>query len=304
MLLQIHKDQAWQATPLEAEVAILMERAFQEYAAIVAEAPDDAGAHARAERVLMDRWRDAVGRVLLGAGHDAAAAVRMPVGLFTLTAPEVQLWLAAHGADMVTQVSDTTRETIKGITIRGNIEGLSTKERTRMLREVVPLLPQHAASIEKRLAAALAGGASERDAVTTAGREARRLLRWRAKTIAITETSAGHNGGMQLAWSTAKDAGYLLPETRKVWLYLPEGDIVCATCKPWDGLEAAVDEVFSKGGRDILHPPIHPRCHCKMGLVTRFDRAHPWHRVTVVTVQRSALTSFTGSEKNPARTPI
>lgn len=286
MLLQIHKDQAWQATPLEAEVALLLERAFQEYAAIIADAPDDTSAHERAEKLFVQRWRDAVGRVLLGAGTDAAEQLRMS---FNLTAPEVQLWLSAHGADMVTQVSETTRETIKGITTRGYLEGLNTKEQTRMLREVVPLLPQHARSVEMRLAAALAGGASERDAVTTAGREARRLQRWRARMIARTETMAGQNGGTQLAWGIAKDAGYLLPETRKVWISTPEGSRTCDICRPWDGLETGVDEVFSKGGREILHPPLHPHCRCTMGLVTRLDRAHPWHRTTLTVPIRKAL---------------
>lgn len=269
MLLQIHKDQAWQPTPLEAEVARLMEDAFREYAATIAESPGDLAAMERAESRLARRWRDVVSRVLQGAGQDASAAIGTS---FLMQNPAVEAWLAENGAKLVTQVSETTRQTIQDITRRGYINELTTREQSRLLREVVPLIPQHALSVEQRLATRLAQGWTERDAVTDAGREARRLQRWRADMIARTETMAGQNGGLSLAWQQADADGYLLPETRREWIATPEGTRTCELCKPWDGVQARVGEPFKRAGREIMHPPLHPHCRCTMGLRTQMTR--------------------------------
>jgi SPP1 gp7 family putative phage head morphogenesis protein len=148
---------------------------------------------------------------------------------FDVTNPRAVEWIKQHTADLVADVSETTREAIRNL-----VEDAFTEQ-----YDVDELADQ----IE--------------DLVGDAGR---------ADTIARTETIRASNQGQQEAWDQAVDAGLLTGSEQQEWIVTPD-DRLCPVCEPLDGVTVGLDESFSVDGDEIDGPPAHPNCRCTVGLV-------------------------------------
>lgn len=126
-------------------------------------------------------------------------------------------WAKKHAAEMVKDVTKTTREDIKDAIVNAFQKGT--------LRSAYE------------------------DILEAVGDKAR------ANLIARTESMRAANGGQREAWQQAQDEGLLPKRARKVWIYTDDGS-VCDECTELDGKRAPLDGEYPDDGGEgpPLHP--------------------------------------------------
>jgi SPP1 gp7 family putative phage head morphogenesis protein len=87
----------------------------------------------------------------------------------------------------------------------------------------------------------------------------------RAETIARTEVMQAANDGQLEAWDQAQEDGLLTGQEQKEWIVTPD-DRLCPVCEPMDGVTVGIDEDFDVDGDEMEGPPAHPNCRCTIGL--------------------------------------
>jgi hypothetical protein len=137
------------------------------------------------------------------------------------------------------------------------------------IKDSVGLLPAHQIAVDRYRMNLLANGASEDKANAQAAQYAGRLLDYRTKMIARTESRMAVNQGQILIWQEGMRQGYISKMSQKVWVV--DGD-PCEICLPMDGQSVPVDEPwqvdFGKEGILPIYNPTetHPHCMCGMEL--------------------------------------
>jgi SPP1 gp7 family putative phage head morphogenesis protein len=89
----------------------------------------------------------------------------------------------------------------------------------------------------------------------------------RADLIARTETMQAANDGQLDAWDQAQEAGLLTGDEKKEWITTPD-DRICPICDDMDGEQVGLDEEFDVDGDSLDGPPAHPNCRCTVGLTS------------------------------------
>jgi SPP1 gp7 family putative phage head morphogenesis protein len=188
---------------------------------------------------------------------------------FSLVSPHAVTWAATSSAQLVTGVTEGTRDAIRLVMEHAMASGESVYDtRTALLlRRVIGLTERQAGSVEafgQRLAEQ---GLGAEEIASRSDRYAQALLRQRAQMIARTETIASANEGQQAAWREAKAQGLIEEDrTRRVWMTADDDRVDTEICEPLDGQEATLDGVFPGG---LFKPPAHPQCRCSVALVIR-----------------------------------
>ncbi len=222
-----------------------------------------------ADDTLRKDWEKVINSAATRAGEQAAEAVGSE---FLIDNPYTTAWLATHGSELITHISDETREAVRRAIWEGVADHRAPKQIAADLRKqnLVGLLPQHLQAVLTQKAAWLAEGYAEWEVAEMAATYADDLLNYRTMNIARTEVIRGLAQGTQDSWLVARQEGLLLPQTRKVWLSAKGDKRTCPICKDLHRVEAPLDGAFiSPGGYTAHIPPAHPGCRCSMGLVTR-----------------------------------
>ena len=219
----------------------------------------------------------------------ATAAARPEVASFGIELNRVNeravRWATRHAAEQVTAISGTTRRSVNDAIVGAMREGVGAKPLARHLESLIGLTPGHAKAVDRLFRSFdLDDPGQVRQALKVAGRKADKLLRWRAETIARTETIRAANMGQQLVWDQALDDGLLLIGAKKVWMATGD-DRTCQICAVLDGETIEVSGEFKVVERAIAFirrgdmftvqtttplprptttrtPPAHPRCRC------------------------------------------
>lgn len=157
------------------------------------------------------------------------AAAKIQGWQFDANSPEAIAWAQDHATDLISGISKTTREDIKGLIDESLHGDLTAADLANQIDELI-------------------------------GDDAR------AETIARTETMRASNAGQQLAWDQAAMQGLLSGNEQKEWIVTPD-DRLCPICEPMDGVTVDLDESFDVDGEEIDEPPAHPNCRCTTGLV-------------------------------------
>jgi hypothetical protein len=200
------------------------------------------------------------------------------VGLvFDRTNPAAIEWVNFHGAELVTQVTSETRQAIRTALDRAFVEGISTRDTARMLRDTIGLTDVQSDAVltlRERLLESpgrlvRAGrtpirvpktGASQQLLDKATRQYADRLLQKRAQTIARHETMTASNEGQRQLWRQAQTTGDL-PRHVRVGVILSTN--ACAICSAMDGETRDIDSTYSGG-----LPPFHIRCTCTEGITS------------------------------------
>lgn len=206
-------------------------------------------------------------QVIEEAMSEGAAATGVPGMSFDRANPEAIRWAKDRAGELVTQVTEQSRAAVRKIIARA-VEGkLTPREAARMIRNVVGLTELQADAVLNLQVRLLSQGKLA-EAVQKAGdRYAARLLRYRAETIARTETVAAANEGQLQLWRQAQANGLLKANARRQWITTPD-ERLCPVCRPLNGKTAPLDGPFPGG---FMNPPAHPNCRCATGL--SFGRA-------------------------------
>ena len=186
---------------------------------------------------------------------------------FDITNPRAVQAARTLGAELVTNVSNTTRTTIRNL-IADVIEGnQSLAEAKKIIRQRAGLLPQHAEAVKRYRDNLVTSGTKAQQANKMADKYARRLLKYRAEMIARTEVSRAMSLGQTETWNQARDNDLIPPDTLRVWITTPD-ERLCSICGPMDGETATLDGVWDTMNGQVSYPSaIHPQCRCSSGLV-------------------------------------
>lgn len=186
--------------------------------------------------------------------------------------PYAVAWAHRYSAQLVTEVSDRTRQAVRYIVERGFREGHAPREMAREIRDVIGLRADQAAAVARFREGLQASGLDAANVERRSANYAEAQLRGRATLIARTETIAAANMGQQLLWEQGVRQGSLSDQTaRKIWITTPDDRLDAKVCEPMpemaENQDLGVDDVFTTGdGRSVKAPPAHPGCRCAMGL--------------------------------------
>lgn len=184
------------------------------------------------------------------------------------TSVYAEVYVREHGAELVTNINEGTRQAIKETISDGVLRGHHPKQIARRLREQVGLLPSHARAVENYRARLLEKGTPLGRVNKMSKKYADKLLRYRAKNIARTEARAARNQARLDSWSESIQKGYLDPGARKVWVISPY-ERTCPICRgELDGKSIPVQDFWeTTSGLRLARPPAHPSCRCTMNLI-------------------------------------
>lgn len=166
--------------------------------------------------------------------------------------PRVVTWASQRAANLITELSATTKEAVRMLIADGLERGTSTKVLAREIRQRVGLRSDQVRSLWRMRS----NGASESEL----NRRVKKMLRQRSELIARTETMRASNEGLRELWRQGKDAGQISPAIRREWIATLD-DV--AQHADNDGVRVGIDETWPWG----YEPGERPNCRCSQGLV-------------------------------------
>lgn len=210
----------------------------------------------------------------------AAGAANQPLtsGLpfvFHTQTPGIRNWIQERGAEFVTSSTVEQKNAIAALLSKKMVEGHTVDELARMIRPCIGLTEGQAKANARYYDSIVANLKKEhprmkqesiqRKAQEAAMKYAERQHRYRAMTIAMTESAFAYNRGADEGVRQAQAQG-LLGAVKKRWCTSGD-DQVCSICQGLEGVELGMDDGFQFKGRQLfagqnLMPPAHPRCAC------------------------------------------
>jgi len=186
---------------------------------------------------------------------------------FDLLNPRAVEFINRHTGELITQITEESRQAIQAIIRRAFEEGGHPYQQARKIRNYIGLTERQMRAVDNYWARLAEDGTRSLKRVNEmADSYSRKLLRYRSKVIARTETMMAANEGQREAWRQAVDEGYLDPaEMEREWIYTPD-ERSCEQCMAMDGKRAPIEGAYEGG---IVGPILHPQCRCTEGLVRR-----------------------------------
>jgi len=239
-------------------------------------------------------FRDAVQATYAAGAKAAVMALPETVSVelsFNLMSKEAQAFLETYDFELIKQITENSREAIRQTILDAFKNGGHPYEQAREIRNVIGLTTNQQKAVEN-FRSALENPSTIPDALSRSLRDGRydptllraaqnqtnlsqaqidkmtdrysqRYLKYRAETIARTETVRASNAGQREVWSQAKDQGLLGDNAMRVWIVSGD-DRTCGDCEDLDGEMAGLNEEFAPG---IMSPPDpHPDCRCTTAL--------------------------------------
>lgn len=192
-------------------------------------------------------------------------------------------WLNRHGAEFVTSCVDEQRKAIAALVTKKMVDGHTVDELSRLIRPCIGLTEQQAkanARYYDNIVTSLREDhprmkeeTIQKKAGEAAQKYAEKQHRYRAMTIAQTESAFAYNWGVDEGIRQAQAQG-LIGEVRKEWSTSGD-DSVCPVCSALDGMEIDMDDEFPIKLKAVFQgqhrlPPAHPRCGCAVKYIEVF----------------------------------
>jgi hypothetical protein len=217
--------------------------------------------------------------LLLTAGGNASSTLRVAriaKFRFDKKQPQAIQWSRGYSAELVTNLSQRARRSVRLAITRGFTEGISVRDTARVIKDSVGLSrPQTDAVINlrtklidktggkvkagSRTIKIPEGGLNVKQIESELKRYAERLTKQRALDIARTETMRVANEGQRQTWIQAIAKGELSGREKRVW-------ITADPCPICAGLEGALADIFGAFPGGLEGPPAHTKCECTQGL--------------------------------------
>ena len=225
---------------------------------------------------LKPTWEQAA-----AAGAAAIAAQATGGWIFDAMGDGITSWIGSHGAEWVTSISDESRAAIQALIGAGTTGQYTVDELARAIRPLVGLTqPQASANLKYYTQVrdhllssnpTMKQETAEKRAKDAAMKYAAKQHRYRAYTIATTETAFAYNFGYSEYIRQAQAAGYMGDGYMVV--DTAADDEVCPICAAMDGKQIPINQPAAKplyAGQTMI-PPFHPRCRC----ATHFEETVP-----------------------------
>lgn len=189
---------------------------------------------------------------------------------FDLSSPRIRTYIDSRTGALVTGIQAETQLIIQDAVARSFSETLTPKEVADQIKSSIGLTVGQERALANYRAGLIEGGSTVDNADELAGSYEGRLLDYRARTIARTETRNAVNNGQLAVWQEGANQGLIDREaTAKEWVV--DGD-PCPVCEPMDGVQVGLDEAwvltYPNGEIKYVQVPSesHPNCFCGMEL--------------------------------------
>lgn len=211
---------------------------------------------------------------LLGELLDAGSRVTLPsIEKATLSysfdreRPESSQWARQAAGTMISQITGEQRNVVREVVSSAALGAGDWGDVARRVQGSIGLTTQQAGWVanhyDRAYLTAIRGGMNATQAAARASDSANRyqtaVHRYRANTIARTETMRAASEGRMQAWNQGITEGFIGANWQKEWI--PESD-ACEICLGLRGKKIRVKDSFSVG-----EPPAHPNCRCDVILV-------------------------------------
>lgn len=200
----------------------------------------------------VDRLREAFGQ----AGDIAAQVLssRLPIAYtFDFTLPRAARLARTQGANLVVEISDDQKDVIRQLIASGIEDGRTVDDTAIMLRSSVGLNSRLTNAVINYSRTLADSGMSASKVTAKSSAYAKQLLRYRTRSISITETQRAVHAGQREAWDQAADKHLFNRHTaERVWIADPGA---CENCAFLNGTTLPYDQEFDG-------PPLHPYCRC------------------------------------------
>ena len=199
---------------------------------------------------------------------NAGKAVEVTWGIkagFDLHNPFIEQAMAQRASGLITTLSLDAEQTLRAVLVQAVADDLPWPRVAQLVQPLIGLSQNQAVAQLKYHAALLKDGITSARANVLTARRAADLVKARAETIARTELTAAANGAQQTLWELAEAQGLVKPGTRRRWITTPD-DRRCPRCEEMHGQTVGLAGMFTQPstGRQVPHPPLHPRCRCAM----------------------------------------
>jgi hypothetical protein len=195
---------------------------------------------------------------------------------FNMRLPDAEKWIEKRAADRIKYINDAKKQTIRDIVLRGFQEGLTSQEQSKLIREHIGLLPAHSKAVDNYRKNLLSSGMDSSSADKLADKYRKKLLKYRADTIALTEGHTAANEGYRFANREAASRGIFPPgKYERYWMVTRQRN-TCEKCGKMSGIRADLPDGNFEG--DGQGPPLHPRCRCTEGIRKKGSPTNAWER--------------------------
>lgn len=178
--------------------------------------------------------------------------------------PHIQRVFDKRAGEWIVKISGDTRDSIKEVVHRQMTQGVSPRQMSEEIRNMVGLYPRLANAHANYVNQLEKKGLHPERVKVLGDRYYQELLTYRAKTIARTETQFMLNRGQLEVWKEGARQGFIPKTAKKVWI--TDGDPCDEICDPMDGEMVGLYDSWSLPNGDEVDIPTesHPNCQCIM----------------------------------------
>jgi len=184
---------------------------------------------------------------------------------YTTGLPETAHWVNEYVGTQIRDISATTLKMVQQVLREGWQAGTAPRALARQLRGVIGLTPRQQRAIERLRGRLEAQGQTAMQVQRSVEQATRQAIKYRAETIARSESVTLANRGSFETMQTAIKSGFVDGNrVRRYWLVTEE--TACPNiCAPIPGMNpdgVGPDEAFHTPVGPLLYPIAHPRCRC------------------------------------------
>jgi hypothetical protein len=190
--------------------------------------------------------------------------------------PQAIAWSRQYAAELVADISNTTRIAVRRAVTAGFTKGKTVRQTAKIIQQSVGLHERQVDAVIKlrdkliestggRIKAGKTiiripeGGLNAQQIDKRVQQYADRLLKQRTLDIARTETMKVANEGQRQSWMQAIRKGELTGKEKRIWL-------VADPCPICAALADTLADMFGPFPGGLMGPPAHPKCECTQGL--------------------------------------
>lgn len=224
------------------------------------------------DQQVLETIREGVERAGEAAARDLSLMLDVDV-VFDQANPRAVRWAREHAAKAVVQVTDETRDALRGMIADAIEEGVGTRRTAREiadeLGDSLGLTRQQVSAVESFRERLEQSGLSADEVNQRVARFRRAKLGQRAERIARNETITAANQGQQELWEQAAEEGLMDADTTVREVIVTPDERLCEICAPMEGQRRQLGNEFVSpfDGTRALRPPFHIQCRCALGLV-------------------------------------
>lgn len=179
---------------------------------------------------------------------------------FTMPNPAAEAWLFTYAGTEITNISQQNLDNIRQILGRGQQEKQTYEQTAKQLRDALGLNSKQEIALNNYVNKLREAGKTEAQIQSLKDKYYNTMLRYRAETIALTESHSATNKAWSDAIRQAVRDDILDPNVYGLyWMAVPEKGRTCDPCMAMNGVEGDLEMQSFNGHRP---PPTHPRCRC------------------------------------------